>query len=153
MIVGVIVAGIALGSAVVVLMAFGLGSLLALFLPLSPFEASLLSVVAVVGVLAAAWRIIEHIARFNVYRPRWADDEEDAEEDDDDLEDFDEVDEESARRRPPVVHVASSTKIGRNASCPCGSGRKYKRCCGSTQNSQQQNPRPTTRCTGEGEAR
>lgn len=21
-------------------------------------------------------------------------------------------------------------KIGRNAPCPCGSGRKYKRCCG-----------------------
>lgn len=24
----------------------------------------------------------------------------------------------------------SSTKIGRNDPCPCGSGRKYKRCCG-----------------------
>ena len=23
-----------------------------------------------------------------------------------------------------------SAKVGRNASCPCGSGRKYKRCCG-----------------------
>ncbi|SEN21690.1 uncharacterized protein SAMN04488077_113109 [Roseovarius tolerans] len=23
------------------------------------------------------------------------------------------------------------TKVGRNAPCPCGSGRKYKRCCGS----------------------
>jgi uncharacterized protein len=28
-------------------------------------------------------------------------------------------------RRP-----ASAVKIGRNAPCPCGSGRKYKRCCG-----------------------
>lgn len=25
-------------------------------------------------------------------------------------------------------------KIGRNQPCPCGSGRKYKRCCGSTLN-------------------
>ena len=25
---------------------------------------------------------------------------------------------------------AGSAKVGRNASCPCGSGRKYKRCCG-----------------------
>ena len=25
---------------------------------------------------------------------------------------------------------SGSAKIGRNASCPCGSGRKYKRCCG-----------------------
>ena len=23
-----------------------------------------------------------------------------------------------------------STKVGRNAPCPCGSGKKYKRCCG-----------------------
>jgi hypothetical protein len=29
-------------------------------------------------------------------------------------------------------HTGSS-KAGRNASCPCGSGRKYKRCCGSAQ--------------------
>ena len=26
--------------------------------------------------------------------------------------------------------VPAGTKIGRNAPCPCGSGRKYKRCCG-----------------------
>lgn len=26
---------------------------------------------------------------------------------------------------------ARSTKVGRNELCPCGSGRKYKRCCGS----------------------
>ena len=25
---------------------------------------------------------------------------------------------------------AGSAKVGRNAACPCGSGRKYKRCCG-----------------------
>jgi uncharacterized protein YecA (UPF0149 family) len=23
-----------------------------------------------------------------------------------------------------------SAKIGRNEQCPCGSGKKYKRCCG-----------------------
>jgi hypothetical protein len=27
------------------------------------------------------------------------------------------------------------TKVGRNESCPCGSGRKYKRCCGAIGNS------------------
>jgi hypothetical protein len=26
-------------------------------------------------------------------------------------------------------------KIGRNQPCPCGSGKKYKRCCGSSSNS------------------
>ena len=27
------------------------------------------------------------------------------------------------------VGVAASGKIGRNQPCPCGSGRKYKKCC------------------------
>jgi hypothetical protein len=27
-------------------------------------------------------------------------------------------------------HVARGTKVGRNASCPCGSGKKFKHCCG-----------------------
>jgi uncharacterized protein YecA (UPF0149 family) len=26
--------------------------------------------------------------------------------------------------------AAGATKVGRNAPCPCGSGKKYKRCCG-----------------------
>ena len=29
----------------------------------------------------------------------------------------------------PETH---ETKVGRNAPCPCGSGKKYKRCCGAT---------------------
>ena len=35
-----------------------------------------------------------------------------------------------ARRTP-----ARSTKVGRNAPCPCGSGRKYKHCCGASRSS------------------
>lgn len=31
---------------------------------------------------------------------------------------------------PPIPIVESSPKIGRNDPCPCGSGRKYKKCCG-----------------------
>lgn len=30
----------------------------------------------------------------------------------------------------PKPFVAAAEKIGRNDPCPCGSGRKYKRCCG-----------------------
>jgi len=31
---------------------------------------------------------------------------------------------------PPVEPIVrSSAKIGRNSRCPCGSGKKYKRCC------------------------
>jgi len=28
------------------------------------------------------------------------------------------------------VKPAASNKINRNAPCPCGSGKKYKKCCG-----------------------
>lgn len=35
-----------------------------------------------------------------------------------------------AVRRPVTVPVRSAPKIGRNDRCPCGSGRKYKHCCG-----------------------
>ncbi len=31
---------------------------------------------------------------------------------------------------PPIPKRGGSTKIGRNAPCPCGSGKKYKKCCG-----------------------
>jgi len=30
----------------------------------------------------------------------------------------------------PQRRPASSTKVGRNDPCPCGSGKKYKKCCG-----------------------
>ena len=30
---------------------------------------------------------------------------------------------------PIPVNTARSTQVGRNEPCPCGSGRKYKRCC------------------------
>lgn len=32
----------------------------------------------------------------------------------------------------PEELQAKSTKIPRNLSCPCGSGKKYKKCCAST---------------------
>ena len=31
--------------------------------------------------------------------------------------------------RGTFVRPRSVPKVGRNAPCPCGSGRKYKRCC------------------------
>ena len=37
---------------------------------------------------------------------------------------------EAIKRRP----VKASDKVGRNDPCPCGSGRKYKHCCGANQN-------------------
>jgi preprotein translocase subunit SecA len=31
---------------------------------------------------------------------------------------------------PAAPVRTAQLKVGRNAPCPCGSGRKYKRCCG-----------------------
>jgi tetratricopeptide (TPR) repeat protein len=32
---------------------------------------------------------------------------------------------------PSPGNVARTVKVGRNEPCPCGSGKKYKKCCGS----------------------
>jgi uncharacterized protein YecA (UPF0149 family) len=29
------------------------------------------------------------------------------------------------------IAPSSATKVGRNDACPCGSGKKFKKCCGS----------------------
>ena len=31
---------------------------------------------------------------------------------------------------PPVEPIKSDVKTDRNDPCPCGSGKKYKKCCG-----------------------
>ena len=36
----------------------------------------------------------------------------------------------ASAREPRSKPAVRSTKPGRNAACPCGSGKKYKRCCG-----------------------
>ena len=35
-----------------------------------------------------------------------------------------------ASAKGQVVHIATGKKVGRNDPCPCGSGKKYKKCCG-----------------------
>ena len=37
-----------------------------------------------------------------------------------------------AGRDTDAPEVTHDTKVGRNDPCPCGSGRKYKKCCGAT---------------------
>jgi SEC-C motif len=37
----------------------------------------------------------------------------------------------AARLAPPPGDVTRTVKVGRNAPCPCGSGKKFKKCCGS----------------------
>ena len=35
--------------------------------------------------------------------------------------------------------VRNTNKVGRNEFCPCGSGKKYKKCCGMNQGASEQN--------------
>jgi len=67
------------------------------------------------------------------------DDLDDGWDDDDDFgdEDFEDEEEDEARMRDYREHGYSVTapihaepKVGRNDPCPCGSGKKYKKCCG-----------------------
>lgn len=37
---------------------------------------------------------------------------------------------EQTKNLPKTRTLPSSSKVGRNDPCPCGSGRKYKKCCG-----------------------
>ncbi len=42
-----------------------------------------------------------------------------------------EEDWEADHSSPVVTYVREGPKVGRNDACPCGSGKKYKKCCGS----------------------
>ena len=48
----------------------------------------------------------------------------------DELDDEYEEDEEIDPLEPGVTYRRSSPKVGRNDPCPCGSGKKYKKCHG-----------------------
>lgn len=46
------------------------------------------------------------------------------------IESFDQLPEMASRgENLPVIPAQSAPEIGRNAPCPCGSGKKYKHCC------------------------
>ena len=36
---------------------------------------------------------------------------------------------------PSQAPIVKSAKVGRNDPCPCGSGKKFKKCCGANQGS------------------
>jgi hypothetical protein len=57
-------------------------------------------------------------------------DEEDGEDDLDEGDEEDGLDEEDAPGVTATPWERPGPKVGRNALCPCGSGRKYKHCCG-----------------------
>jgi len=103
-----LVTALGVGTALLVVTAFGIGKLLSFLLPLSVFECSLLSMLGMLALLAAAWRLIENLSRAVGPEVGVAED-----------------DEEEAEVVDAVVEA-----VARNARCPCGSRRKFKNCCG-----------------------
>jgi len=65
----------------------------------------------------------KHVAIVKKLKPTTMDNDDDDNDDDDGDYDFDTPDE----IKP---FVRESPKVGRNDPCPCGSGKKYKKCCG-----------------------
>ena len=116
-------------ATVLVLAAFALGKALSLVLPFSVFEASLLSMLALWPALWALWSIVTSGQNDDI-RHAWADEQDD----DDEVEEesFDEQRDEGkgVAWAAPLRPVISPPQIGRDSLCPCGSGRKFKRCCG-----------------------
>jgi hypothetical protein len=82
---------------------------------------------------APDWR--EHEDPWAFYHPEaiaarqedWA--REDAEENADETDDVDDLDDDLLFDEPALPYIRPAPKVGRNDPCPCGSGKKYKKCC------------------------
>jgi len=104
----------------------GGGYLISLIIPLTLFQASELCIGATF-VLVFIITVIIAAVSFNTYLR----DYDYEEEDDEDYEvenGYDYEDEDDTVKRK--FTVINKGKIGRNEPCPCGSGKKYKHCCG-----------------------
>jgi len=104
----------------------GAGYVLSLLLPLTLFQCSAISVAATFVSAFIITVIIIGEVFIGIMRAKpdaFSYDEEDEEE----KEDEEEVRQPFDRKKFTVI---SNKKIGRNELCPCGSGKKYKYCCG-----------------------
>src|SRR6266850_1208259 len=106
------------------------GRVLGLLFPVTTFQGALITTLVALGAILAfllgyVGRIGDDVSHALAYLQ---DEDEDDEEDDEDEDDEDEEDEEY-----PPLRLAPDWREGkpvsRNAPCPCGSGKQYKRCC------------------------
>jgi len=114
----------------------GVGYIFSIIVPLSIFENAVLAIGStfVVSFCIAALIICIQTSQHGLFIPRRHHLDEEFDEDDEEYEDEydydyeDDYDDENTLN-PPLV-AKNAPKIGRNEPCPCGSGLKYKRCCG-----------------------
>lgn len=105
----------------------GSGYVLSLLLPLTLFQSVLLCIGATfVFVFSIAAGIIgAGLMKILENRDKDYDDNEDEDYEEDDEFEKDEFVNSSKRR-----YTYEKKRVGRNEPCPCGSGKKYKNCCG-----------------------
>jgi len=108
----------------------GAGYVFSVMLPLTLFQSVLLCIGAtfVVAFITAAIVIGNRLLKILEFDED-ENDEDDFDEDEDYDEDFDEDEEEEDLPKRQYTYVKAN-KVGRNDPCPCGSGKKYKNCCG-----------------------
>jgi hypothetical protein len=104
------------------------GSVLGFLFTLTTFEGALITTLVALGVLLAfvlgsVGRMGEEISHALASLQEDDEDEEEYEDDEDD---------EDEEAYPPLrlaPERSAGRPVSRNAPCPCGSGKKYKRCC------------------------
>lgn len=128
-----------LGTGLVVLLAYGLGWFFSQFLPLTLFEATLVSLIGIAIVGAVIYQIAGAFISGPVVEDKdydeWLLDDDDWDEDWDDLVETQDASDSTGfvsgvprwrQARPKPVYY----DVGRNEPCPCGSGKKFKHCHG-----------------------
>ncbi|WP_246293728.1 YecA family protein [Desulfobacter latus] len=129
------------------LLFLGVGYIFSIILPLNLFENAIIAIGSTfvvafcIGVIIVGIQMSQHdlfIPHRHLDEAFDDDDYDDDDYDDDDYddddydddEDYEEDDYEDGNTGNSALVAKNTPKIGRNELCPCGSGLKYKRCCG-----------------------
>ena len=112
----------------------GVGYVISLILPLTLFQSTIICIasILVVAFVLFSSEVRDSLSKIAEYAYHNHYEEDDDEEDEDDYEEDDD-DDEWDKVIPAIVRPQKSTpsgRVSRNAPCPCGSGKKYKYCCG-----------------------
>src|SRR6266850_5528915 len=104
------------------------GRVLGLLFPVTTFQGALITTLVALGAILAfllgyVGRIGDDVSHALAYLQ---DEDEDDEEDDEDEDDEDDEEYPPLRLAPDW---REGKPVSRNAPCPCGNGKKYKRCC------------------------
>jgi len=127
---------VATGVAGLVFGAYGCGKLFSRWLPFSPFESTVVSLLALVSAIVLATKVLSH-----VFGPLGHDARgercdlcggyHDTHDDDPADEDGEEVLKELLAPNEGLrAALFASGAVKPNSRCPCGSGRRYNKCCG-----------------------